>query len=69
MDNWLSYLEDHKVDFVYPAHDVVVLMLAKKQDDLACKVIGSLGTLNVTPFHLATDLDLVECLALAYAVE
>lgn len=34
-------IRENKIDFVYPAHDSVVLTLAENQDLLACDIIGS----------------------------
>ncbi len=34
-------IDNHKIDFVFPAHDSVVLKLAESQNELHCKVIGS----------------------------
>ncbi len=43
--HFLEYLNDviikEKIDFVYPAHDSVVLFLSKYEQDLKCRVIGS----------------------------
>lgn len=34
-------IKDYKIDYIFPAHDDVVVALAKAQNKLACKVIGS----------------------------
>ena len=34
-------IEEYEIDFVYPAHDSVVLRLAENQDSLICDVIAS----------------------------
>lgn len=34
-------IKEYKIDFVYPAHDSVILTLAENQDLLACDIIGS----------------------------
>jgi len=43
----IDLIEDYKIDYIFPAHDDVVVTLAKLQHQLPCTVIGS-------PSHTAT---------------
>ena len=36
-----SIIESNRINFIFPAHDSVVLKLSEHQDNLQCKVIGS----------------------------
>ncbi len=40
IDESSALIDEHQVDFVFPAHDSVVLKLAQIQDELHCEFVG-----------------------------